>query len=92
MLENEWDFIVLMEISGVFRNQWNIYNRFLFLFAKIVQESFIADVWMGSTIMEQTFVHILAQFLFTTSERELNYYYQKVNIWYESRVAKQLKT
>ena len=32
--------------------------------------------------------HVLAQFLFTISETELNYYHQKVNV----RVAKRLKT
>ena len=34
--------------------------------------------------------HILAQFPFTTNERELDYYHQMVNIWAASRVAKRL--
>ena len=37
-----------------------------------------------SSIMEKTFSH----FSFTTSERELDYYHQKMNI----RIAEQLKT
>ena len=36
------------------------------------------------------FFHILAQFTFITSESELVYYHQKVNIWVASPVAKQL--
>ena len=38
------------------------------------------------------FFYILAQFLFATSETELDYYPQKVNVRVTSRVAKQLKT
>ena len=36
--------------------------------------------------------HFLAQFLFTTSETELDYYQQKVNVRVASRVAERLKT
>ena len=45
--------------------------------------------------MEMIFVdffHISAQFPFTKSEKELDYYYQKVNIRVTSRVVKRLKT
>ena len=35
--------------------------------------------------------HVLAQFLFSRSETELNYYYQKVNLRVVSRVAEQLR-
>ena len=34
----------------------------------------------------------LAQFLFTTSKTELNYYHQKLSVWAASRVAERLKT
>ena len=36
--------------------------------------------------------HFLAQFVFTTSEKELDYYHQKVNVRVASRVAERLKT
>ena len=36
--------------------------------------------------------HILAQVPFTTSERELDHYHQKVNIQVASRGSEQLKT
>ena len=36
--------------------------------------------------------HFLAQFLFTTSETKLDYYYQKMNGRVASRVAEKLKT
>ena len=36
--------------------------------------------------------HFSAQFVFTTSETELDYYHQKVNVWVVSRVAKRLNT
>ena len=36
--------------------------------------------------------HFLAQFLFTTSETELDYYHQKMNVRVASRVAERLKT
>ena len=36
--------------------------------------------------------HILAQFPFITSEKELHFYHQKVNIQVASRVLKGLKT
>ena len=36
--------------------------------------------------------HFLAQFFFTTSETELDYYHQKVSARVASRVAKRLKT
>ena len=36
--------------------------------------------------------HVLAQFLFTSSQTELDYYHWKVNVRVTSRVAKQLKT
>ena len=36
--------------------------------------------------------HVLAQFLFTTSETELDYYNQVVNVRVASRVSEQLKT
>ena len=36
--------------------------------------------------------HFLAQFLFTTGETKLDYYYQKVSVWVASRVAERLKT
>ena len=36
--------------------------------------------------------YVLAQFLFTTSEMELDYYHQKVRVRVASRVAKRLKT
>ena len=35
--------------------------------------------------------HILRQIPFTTSERKLDYYHQKVNIRVASQVAKELK-
>ena len=35
--------------------------------------------------------HVLPQFPFTASETELDYYYQKVNVRVDSRVAEQLK-
>ena len=38
------------------------------------------------------FFHILAQFSFSTSEKELAYYHQRVNVRVASRVAKHLKT
>ena len=40
----------------------------------------------------QRLFHFLAQFLFTTSEMELNYYHQKVNVRVAPRVAERLKT
>ena len=36
------------------------------------------------------FFHVLAQFHFITSEVELDYYHQKVNVQVASRVAKRL--
>ena len=36
--------------------------------------------------------HFLAQFFFTTSEMELNYYHQKVSAGVALRVAERLKT
>ena len=39
----------------------------------------------------QTF-HFLAQFVFTTSETEVDYYHQKVNIRVASQVIERLKT
>ena len=36
--------------------------------------------------------HILAKFVFTTSETELDYYHQKVNVRVVSQVAERLKT
>ena len=36
--------------------------------------------------------HILVQFLFNTSETELNYYHQKVNVRVLSRVTERLPT
>ena len=36
--------------------------------------------------------YVLAQFLFTTSETELDYYHKKVNVRLASRVVKQLMT
>ena len=36
--------------------------------------------------------HVLEQFLYPTSETELDYYHQKVNVWVASRVVKRLKT
>ena len=51
---------------------------------------------MTVAIMEKLFVkffHILKQFTFSTSERELDYYYYKmVNLRVASRAAKRLKT
>ena len=38
------------------------------------------------------FFHILAQIPFTTSELEIDYYYQKVNVPVVSRLVEQLKT
>ena len=35
--------------------------------------------------------HFLGHFPFTTSETQLDYYHQKVNVWVASRVAKRLK-
>ena len=37
-------------------------------------------------------LHFLAQFVLITSETELNYYHQKVNVRVASRVAERLKT
>ena len=47
----------------------------------------------GSTIMENICwsFHILAQFLFITSKKELNCYHQSVTLRVASRVAEQLK-
>ena len=36
--------------------------------------------------------YVLAKFLFTTSETELDYYHKKVNVRVTSRVAERLKT
>ena len=36
--------------------------------------------------------HFLAQFVFTTSERELDYYHEKVHVGVASQVAERLKT
>ena len=36
--------------------------------------------------------HFLAQLVFTTSEMELDYYHQKVNVRVASRIAEWLKT
>ena len=36
--------------------------------------------------------HVLAQFLFTTSETELDNYHQKLNVKFASRVVGRLKT
>ena len=36
--------------------------------------------------------HLLAQFLFTTSETKLDYYHQKINVRVALQVAEQLKT
>ena len=36
--------------------------------------------------------HILAQFPFTTSESELDYHHEKVNLRVASRIAERLKT
>ena len=47
-----------------------------------------------SVILNKTsvyFFYVLAQFLFTASETELNYYHQNVNVVVELRVAEQLK-
>ena len=38
------------------------------------------------------FSNFLEQLSFTTSESELDYYHQKVNLWVASRVAEWLKT
>ena len=38
------------------------------------------------------FLHFLAEFFFTTSETELGYYHQKVNVRDVSRVTERLKT
>ena len=38
------------------------------------------------------FFHFLEQFVFTTSETELDSYHQKVSVRVDSRVAKRLKT
>ena len=37
-------------------------------------------------------LHFLAQFFFTTSETELDYYHQKVSVRVASRVGERLKT
>ena len=49
---------------------------------------------MNPSILNKTFrlFHALAQFLFTASETDLDYYDQKLNAQVPSRVAKQLKT
>ena len=44
-----------------------------------------------STIMKKK-IHILAQFSFIPSEKELHFYHQKVNIQVTLRVTKRLKT
>ena len=36
--------------------------------------------------------HFLAQFLYTTSEKELDYYHRKVNVRVASRIVERLKT
>ena len=38
------------------------------------------------------FFHVLPQFLFTTTETEVDYYHQKVSVQVASRVAERLKT
>ena len=38
----------------------------------------------------QRLFHFLAEFLFTTSETEVDYYHQKVNVRVASRVAEEL--
>ena len=51
--------------------------------------------WNTSYNLEQNtcrLFHFLVQFVFTTSETELDYYHQKVNIPVASQVAEQLKT
>ena len=35
--------------------------------------------------------HFLAQFFFTASETELDYYHQKLSVWVASQVSKRLK-
>ena len=50
---------------------------------------------MAVAIMEKLYVkffHILKQFTFSTSERELDYYHKMVNLRVASRAAKRLKT
>ena len=45
---------------------------------------------LGQTI--RRLFYFLAQFVFTTSEMEVDYHHQKVNVRVASRVAKRLKT
>ena len=49
----------------------------------------ITDYNLGQNICR--LFHFLAQFVFTTSETEVDYYHQKVNLRVASRVAERLR-
>ena len=49
----------------------------------------IIDYNLGQNICR--LFHFLAQFVFTTSETEVDYYHQKVNLRVASRVAERLR-
>ena len=44
------------------------------------------------SVITETLLKIIDEIIFTTSETELDYYHQKVNVWVASRVAERLKT
>lgn len=58
--------------------------------SKLLQNTYRKSLNHGKNI--QSLFHILAQFPPTTSESELDYYHQKVNIRVASRFTEQLKT
>ena len=53
----------------------------------------VVSVYLRYKLSQNTLrlFHVLPQFPFTASETELDYYYQKVNVRVDSRVAEQLK-
>ena len=58
------------------------------LTAPIVKNSYICN--LGQNI--RRLFHVLAKFVFTKSETELDYYHQKVSARVAARVAERLKT
>ena len=47
---------------------------------------------MGKIFLDFLDFHILPQISFTTSETELDYYHQKVNVWVAWRIPEKRKT
>ena len=58
------------------------------------KSGYFTDLFWRYTILDKTFrdFSFLTQFLFTTSETELHYYHQKVNVRVASRVFERLNT